>query len=274
MAAFFAAMIGDGHTLPAANQLSVSATQKSGSECVAMACVSVIIMSPSVVNFCPVLFRWSIKTELSADAVSDWGTWGALSLVSGVSKLISVNVGVNWSIASGVMSSDAVMSKSGGTGNVSTGASVLSDVGTGVVCTVVLNADVWTRPKLLRARMYAVRNSAGMSGDRSDGVSVGKDGVSDSGAGAGVAGTAGAAGAGRRNAGIFIFGNGIVISGFLLRTISVVVAMYSGNAANSSRPNTKPAKPRSWAWASLCHWAMFNMSKLNRKYNIAHIANR
>lgn len=272
MAAFFAAMIGDGHTLPAANQFSVSATQKSGSECVAMACVSVITMSPSVINVRSLLFRCSINLELSDGTVSDCGV-GTTASVSGVSKLISVNVGVNCSIVSGVMSSEALMSKSGGTGNVSASVSVSSDVGMGVVCAVVLNADVWMRPRLLRARIYAVRNSAGMSGDRSDGVSTGKDGVSDSvGAGAGVA--TGVGGVGRKKAGILILGKGMVISGFLLRTISVVVAMYSGNAANSNRPNTKPAKPRSWAWASLCHWAMFNMSKLNKKYNITHIANR
>lgn len=53
MAAALTAIIGDGHTRPAANQFSVSATQKSGSAWVVMACVSVIIMSPSVVNARP-----------------------------------------------------------------------------------------------------------------------------------------------------------------------------------------------------------------------------
>lgn len=200
--------------------------------------------------------------------MSDCGVGVVSVLMAGASKLISVNVGVNWSNASGVMSSDAVMSKSAGNGSVSgTGSGSLGAgaIGAGAG---LLNADVWTRPRLLRARMNAVRNSAGMSGGRSDGVSVGNDGVSDSG-GVGVGG--GAGGVGRKNAGILIFGKGIVIRGFLLRTISVVVAMYSGNAASISRPNTKPAKPRSWACASLCHWAMLNISKLNKKYNIAHI---
>ena len=49
VAASLTAIIGDGHTLPAANQLSVSATQKSGSAWVIMARVSVIMMLPSVV---------------------------------------------------------------------------------------------------------------------------------------------------------------------------------------------------------------------------------
>ncbi len=274
MAAFFTVIIGDGHTLPAANQFSVSVTQKSGAEWVMMACVSVIIMSPSVVNVRPFLFRCSISAELSGTTVSDCRA-GAMSLVSVlvVSKFISVNVGVNCSIASGVMSSDAVMSKSAGTGNVSGMFSVSSAVGVGAtgVGDGLLNADVWIRPRLLRARINAVRNSAGISGGRSDGLSTGNDGVSDS---VGVGAGAGAGGAGRRKAGILIFGKGMVSSGFLFRTISVVVAMYSGNAANISSPNTKPAKPRSWACANLCHWAMFNILKLNRKYNIAHIANR
>lgn len=44
-AMFTASVIGDVRTLPAANQFSVSTTQKSGSLCVAMAWVSVITMS-------------------------------------------------------------------------------------------------------------------------------------------------------------------------------------------------------------------------------------
>ena len=177
-------------------------------------------------------------------------------------------------MASGVMSSDAVMSKSAGTGNESGVSAVYSGVGAAVMGGMIglLNADVWMRPRLLRARINASRSSAGISGGRSVVSSVGSDGVSDSGAGCGLDGAAG--GVGRRKLGILIFGSVIVIRGFLLRTISVVVAIYSGNAANISRPNTKPAKPRNWACANLCHWAMFNMSKLNKKYNIAHIVNR
>lgn len=67
-----------------------------------------------------------------------------------------------------------------------------------------------------------------------------------------------------------IFGVGIVISGFLLRIISVVVAMYSGNADNISKPKTNPAKPCSSARANLCHWAALNMLKLNKKYSMNH----
>lgn len=49
-AAFWAVMIGDGHTRPAANQFSKSVTQKSGLECVAIACVSVITIFSSTTN--------------------------------------------------------------------------------------------------------------------------------------------------------------------------------------------------------------------------------
>ena len=42
-------MIGDGHMRPAANQFSVSATQKSVSLCVTIACVSVMTMLSSIV---------------------------------------------------------------------------------------------------------------------------------------------------------------------------------------------------------------------------------
>lgn len=42
-----------------------------------------------------------------------------------------------------------------------------------------------------------------------------------------------------------IFGSGIVISGFLLRTINVVVDMYNGTAANINKQNTKPPNPLS-----------------------------
>ena len=68
------------------------------------------------------------------------------------------------------------------------------------------------------------------------------DGVSDSALVTG-AGVVAGAGVGLINLGIFIFGIGIVISGFFVRITSVVVATYSGNAANTKMPNTKPANP-------------------------------
>ena len=60
-AAVFAAIIGDGHVLPAANQFSLSGTQKSGSQCVAIACVSVITISLSVLKFRLFFVRYSIN---------------------------------------------------------------------------------------------------------------------------------------------------------------------------------------------------------------------
>ena len=78
------------------------------------------------------------------------------------------------------------------------------------------------RPMLLRARINAKRNSAGMSSGNSAGVSdssgpsVGVSGVgSDSGAGAAAV---------AENRDIFILGIGIEINGFFVRIIKVVVA--------------------------------------------------
>lgn len=48
VAAFVTAIIGDGHVRPVANQFSISGTQKSESECVIMACLSVMMMLSSV----------------------------------------------------------------------------------------------------------------------------------------------------------------------------------------------------------------------------------
>jgi len=62
-------IIGDGHTRPAANQLSMSATQKSGSLCVIMACVSVIITFSSVEYALLFSVRYLINCELSFGAV-------------------------------------------------------------------------------------------------------------------------------------------------------------------------------------------------------------
>ena len=219
---------------PAANQLLVSATQKSGSLCVIMAWVSVIItfLSVEYVLLCAV--KCAINSELSFIYSS--------GMVSGVgsdsSKFISVNVGT--ASMSGVGGS---ISKSVGNGNDVSSISGMFDVsGVGVWCGV-LNADVWMRPILLRARMNATRNSAGMSGGNSVGVSTSSGpnvGFSDSGWGIG----AGSVDADFKKVGILILGTGIVISGCLVRTISVVVATYSGNAARINMPKTKPGNPR------------------------------
>ena len=123
---------------------------------------------------------------------------------------------------------------------------------------------------LLRTRINAKRNSAGISGGSSVGVSTSsgpRAGVSDSGSGA----DAGSTGAGLNNAGILIFGIGIVIRGFFVRTISVVVATYKGNAARIKMPNTKPGNPRNWARIRCRHWVVLNIEKSNMKNKIAHV---
>ena len=99
---------------------------------------------------------------------------------------------------------------------------------------------------LLRARINAMRNSAGMSSGSSVfaySSSGPRVGVSDS-----VSGVWGAIIVlGFKNDGIFIVGTGIVTSGFFVRTINVVVAIYIGNAASIKIPNTNPGKPCNWA---------------------------
>lgn len=129
------------------------------------------------------------------------------------------------------------------------------------------------RPTLLRARTNACRSSAGMSSGKSDmgfaSSSGASFGVSDSGGGQDSVGVGG--GAGLKMRGIFSFGNCIDNSGFLVRIISVVVAMYRGNAAKSIMPKTKPPKPRSCARNRCCHWDVLNIEKLNIKYNTAHV---
>lgn len=124
-------IIGDGHTRPAANQLSMSATQKSGSLCVIMACVSVIITFSSVEYVFLFSVRYLINCELSFGAV-------CVSLFgSGSSKFISVNVGVISISGVGMF-----VSKSVGNGNdVALISCVLDVSGVGVWCGV-LNADV------------------------------------------------------------------------------------------------------------------------------------
>lgn len=129
VAVFFTVMIGDGHTRPAANQLSVSTTQKSGSSWVMMACVSVMITFSSDRYGLLCWFRYSINSELSFV----YSLLFVSGVLSGVSKLISVNVGMSF------ISGDAI-SKSVGNGRPSNGG-VVSGVVTGVFC-MLLNADV------------------------------------------------------------------------------------------------------------------------------------
>lgn len=130
-AAFWTAIIGDGHMRPAANQLSVSATQKSGSLCVMMACVSVMTILSSVEYALLFSVRYLINSELSfvsvCVSVSD----------SGSSKFISVNVGIVSISGVGISKSKSV-----GNGNDVSSIFCVSDMlGTGV-CWGALNADV------------------------------------------------------------------------------------------------------------------------------------
>lgn len=69
-----------------------------------------------------------------------------------------------------------------------------------------------------------------------------------------------------------IFGSGMVNSGFFVRMIRVVVAMYNDGAASNSMPNTKPGNPRRRACARCCHCWALKMLNLNKKYNNAHVA--
>lgn len=81
-------------------------------------------------------------------------------------------------------------------------------------------------PILLRARINAIRNSAGRSSGNSAGVfssSGPSDGVSDA-AGVVALGAVSPVFLGCKNCGIFIFGNWIVINGFFVRIIKVVLA--------------------------------------------------
>ncbi len=230
-------VIGDGHVLPAANQFSLSVTQKSESSWVIITIVSVIIASWSIVN----CWLWAVKKSMTAEFFSDdEGVFGA-------SKLMSVNVGIsaNVGVSLNVGASDSLgigISKSLGNGNA---ADMTSDCDVGASGVGALRRDGSMRPRLLRARINGTRNSAGRSVGKVIGISTSSGprlGVSDSGVG-----VASGVVAGLTKDGIVILGTGIVINGFLFRIISVVVAMYNGKADKIKIPNTKPGKPRNWA---------------------------
>ena len=107
--------IGDGRTIPLANQFSVSVTQKFVSLCTAIAWVSVMTRFSRISNliFCDV--KYSVMSMLGDGTFSDWG---GLSFNSdgSESNVRSVNVGmdVNSGATSGIS-----MSKSDGIGSVS-----------------------------------------------------------------------------------------------------------------------------------------------------------
>lgn len=94
--------------------------------------------------------------------------------------------------------------------------------------------DCWARSRFSRARKNTVFNSNGISSGKGSGFGVSS-----------VCSVVEASDV----SGVFfdfnsIFGNGIVINGFLLRRINAVVDMYNGMAANISKQNTNPPKPR------------------------------
>ena len=194
---------------------------------------------------------------------ADIGSWAVSAVLFSVllSKLISVNIGVS---KLGVVMSIGSMSKSVGRGNKSFSCNAVSGAslfdGGGMFCTDVLS--------LLRADINDLRISGGMSGRKSSVVSVfsGSDSLVVS-----AAFCSSLAFAWLKMTGTFGFG--IVTNGFFVRSIIVVVAIYSGMADKSIIPKTNPPKPRSSARASLCHWAPLNMLNLNIKYKIAHVQN-
>lgn len=189
------------------------------------------------------------------------------------SKFMSVNVGApNIGVSSVVCSkppSGILMSKSDGSGSSVNWSSFC--VGSGSVVGVsgaglpygVFMYGVPAAAISMRERIKCGRNSFGISGGNGSGSGVFSAGVS----GAGASGVED----GFANACLMQAGTGTVISGFLLRTTKTVVATYMGRAASIKMPNTKPGKPRNWAWNSRCHWAPLNILNLNRPYKITHI---
>lgn len=101
-------LIGESICLPVANQYSSSHTQKSGVLCVAIACLSVMIISSMISNFFPIVFKCSMI------GFSGSGAWVGVS-----SNVMSENVGIDICVKSGIpksVSSDDAMSKSVGNG--------------------------------------------------------------------------------------------------------------------------------------------------------------
>lgn len=129
-------MIGDGHVLPAANQLSESATQKSGSECVIMACVSVITMLSAILNVRPEFDKCWVRSSMVD--LSDCDV-GVSVLGTSSPKVMSVNVGADVNSVAGISTG---MSKSEGNGNSFVVKSFVVSSITGAGVRGVLNIDV------------------------------------------------------------------------------------------------------------------------------------
>ena len=231
----FNAAIGDGRVRPSANHVSSSAIQKSGSSCVAIAMVSVNIMSPSIVNSMPA------SRNTFVIAVSDVAS-GAAG-VGDASNVISEKVGMVGIDVTGMESppnTSSPISKSVGIGKSSAAVSVVVPVVPDAAAMFnVLNVDVWGRPMPLRIRINAPCNSVGMLLGILYMSETGSGVVGFSGSGVG----SGSGGGGGANARCTHSGIGNVNKGFLLRIITYVVAMYIGAAAKINMPNTNPPNP-------------------------------
>lgn len=170
------ASAGDGFCFPAANHVSLSATQKSGSLCAAIASRDVNMILSVTVNSVPFLDKYSVTgvKSFSGSSVGDGCGWSG-----GVSKSMSENTGVKEGISD---SSDCVLiSKSDGNGN-SPGcdnSGACCALGFGVVIFVMSKFDFGVGPVCARARANAARISVGYTFCDTDfsGVGVGGGGV-------------------------------------------------------------------------------------------------
>ena len=124
------ASAGDGFCLPAANQFSLSAIQKSGSLCTAITSRSVNISPFSTVNSVPFANRYSVIGLISSSIVADCcaGAVGASS-----SKFISEKTGANVGAPP-----NSGVSKSWGRGSSPAGCN--SGIASGVWCAVGASA--------------------------------------------------------------------------------------------------------------------------------------
>ncbi len=123
----------------------------------------------------------------------------------------------------------------------------------------------------IRARMYAVRNSDGSSSGKVSFSDLSD--VADFSSSFSVSFCGGLISVGCILSQMLLINAGIGMekSGFLVRIINVVLAIYNGNAANTNIPNTKPAKPCSSARIRCRQCVIENISKSNRNLNVIHI---
>lgn len=133
-----------------------------------------------------------------------------------------------------------------------------------------LNAERCSGVIFICARMYAVRNSDGNSGGRVF-ASVSFLFSAFSSLFSGDAGGFIKVGCICDHNFFIKSGTGMLNSGFFVRIINVVLAMYNGSAASINMPNTKPGNPRNSARIRWFQWVPENISKLNMNFKINHI---